>query len=224
MSLRMEAIKTGNRLIKSRQNTNDIHSDRLRYPGTHCPKISQTTIPSRERFSACTSPALLGGTATNPPLHSATRQPLLPRELPRPRLASPNHPVYSASRSVGERRPALPPKAQFHPKTLRQKDRGTRPGLLRIGSETRRRAADSAISTARRSRRPTEVLLGDKVSLAMRKRPPDTLESGVNSAHRWGKSLRYRGQRGETQDSFFRFTPFPFPETALNKASKGLIC
>jgi hypothetical protein len=51
-----------------------------------------------------------------------------------------------------------------------------------------------------------------------------TLESGVNNAHRWGKSLRYRGQRGETQDSFFRFTPFSFLELALKSARKGLIC
>jgi hypothetical protein len=32
---------------------------------------------------------------------------------------------YSAARSMGERRFSLPPKAQFHPKTLRQKDHGT---------------------------------------------------------------------------------------------------
>lgn len=131
------------------------------------------------------------------------------------RLLRPRHPVYSATRSVGERRPALPPKAQFHPKTLRQKDHRT--GLSPFCSEfkTRRQVADSAISTARRSRQS----IG-----SMQSGPTETLESGVDSAHRWGKSLRYRGQRGETQDSFFRFTPFPFPETALIKAYKGLIC
>ena len=46
--------------------------------------------------------------------------------------------------------------------------------------------------------------------------------------HRWGKSLRYQGQRGETKERgktrSLRFTPFPFLELTLKIVCKGLIC
>src|SRR5574343_1889452 len=50
------------------------------------------------------------------------------------------------------------------------------------------------------------------------KRAAETLESGVNSAHRWGKSLRYRGQRGETQEAVLSFHPFFFSRNGFKKS------
>jgi hypothetical protein len=81
----------------------------------------------------------------------------------------------------------LSPKAQIHPKTLRQKDRR----ISSLAAETLESGEDC--------------------------RTPRALLSGAVDTHRWGKSLRYRGQRGEAQDASFTFHPFSVSRTDVNK-------
>ena len=46
----------------------------------------------------------------------------------------------------------------------------------------------------------------------------------VDEASVDGANLRYRGQRGETQDVVLSFHPFSHSETTLINVRKGLIC